>query len=220
VILIRLYPRGWRERYEAEMRVVLAEHRGGFRTKVSLLMGAFDAQLHRSTFGQSSGPNRTHTLWLSVIPSLFLIVQFLLGLDRGSSPDLVNSMGTLAMIAAVVICVWSGYSTGLVSGTTQSSVIAGGITAVMAFGVAWLVGIGLTLLEVSGFAGWVMSLHGGSGSFGLTLASVVQNIFNLYNLALGAGLAFGALVGGGILGALGMSLRSIRLAVRGLPASR
>ncbi len=101
------------------MRAVLAEHRGGFRTKVSLLMGAFDAQLHRSNFGQSSGPNRTHTLWLSVIPSLFLIVQFFLGLDRGSSPDLVNSMGTLAMIAAVVICVWSGYRTCRVSGTNS-----------------------------------------------------------------------------------------------------
>lgn len=222
MIILRLYPRAWRKRYEAEMRAVLAEHRGGFRTKVSLLVGALDAQLHRSGFGHpnSNGPNHAHALSLSVIPSVFLMVQFLLGLDLGSSPDLVNSMGTCAIIAVVVICVWSGYTAHHPGGTSRSSVIAGGITGVLSFGVAWLVGIGLQLLVVSGFAGWVMSLQGGSGYFGLTLASVMQHIFNFYNFALGVGLAFGALICGGLLGALGMSLRSVRLAMRGLPVSR
>jgi hypothetical protein len=46
--LLRLYPRAWRERYGDEVASVLAEHHVTAWTALDLLLGAFDAHLHRS----------------------------------------------------------------------------------------------------------------------------------------------------------------------------
>jgi hypothetical protein len=43
--LLRLYPRGWRGRYEAEVRALLEEHEIRLRTLIDLLIGALDARL-------------------------------------------------------------------------------------------------------------------------------------------------------------------------------
>jgi hypothetical protein len=44
--LLRLYPRAWRERYEDEMRVVLAAERPTLRLALDLIAGAVDARLN------------------------------------------------------------------------------------------------------------------------------------------------------------------------------
>jgi hypothetical protein len=44
--LLVLYPRGWRDRYGAEMRELLAQHHVSARTMLDLLFGAVDARLH------------------------------------------------------------------------------------------------------------------------------------------------------------------------------
>jgi hypothetical protein len=44
--LLVLYPRRWRDRYGAEMRELLAQHRVSARTVLDLLFGAVDARLH------------------------------------------------------------------------------------------------------------------------------------------------------------------------------
>jgi hypothetical protein len=43
--LLRLYPRGWRGRYEEEVQALLEEHEIRLRTLVDLLIGALDARL-------------------------------------------------------------------------------------------------------------------------------------------------------------------------------
>ncbi len=44
--LLHLYPRHWRERYEAEVRVLLEEHTVRLTTLADLLAGAVDARLN------------------------------------------------------------------------------------------------------------------------------------------------------------------------------
>jgi hypothetical protein len=44
--LLVLYPRRWRDRYGAEMRELLEQHRVSARTMLDLLFGAVDARLH------------------------------------------------------------------------------------------------------------------------------------------------------------------------------
>lgn len=44
--LLRLYPRAWRERYAAEVCLVLAQHRVTLWTLADVLLGALDARLH------------------------------------------------------------------------------------------------------------------------------------------------------------------------------
>ncbi|MEO7003457.1 MAG: hypothetical protein ABI274_16880, partial [Ktedonobacterales bacterium] len=45
-LLLRLYPRLWRQRYADEMALVLAQHRITFWTLLDLAIGAFDARLN------------------------------------------------------------------------------------------------------------------------------------------------------------------------------
>jgi len=46
-VVLRAYPRGWRERYGAEMSALLAERQPGWRDLLDLARGAIDARLHR-----------------------------------------------------------------------------------------------------------------------------------------------------------------------------
>jgi hypothetical protein len=45
-MLLRLYPRGWRRRYEPEMRELLAHESTSLRTVADLVAGAIDARLN------------------------------------------------------------------------------------------------------------------------------------------------------------------------------
>lgn len=49
-LLLRLYPRVWRERYEEEMLAVLEEHKVSLATFIDLLLGAVDANLSYNGF--------------------------------------------------------------------------------------------------------------------------------------------------------------------------
>ena len=44
--LVRLYPRAWRDRYEAEVIDLLDQRRPSFRDALDLVVGAVDAHLH------------------------------------------------------------------------------------------------------------------------------------------------------------------------------
>ena len=46
-LVLRLYPRRWRERYEGEMRALLAEREPGLGDLLDLALGGIDARLHR-----------------------------------------------------------------------------------------------------------------------------------------------------------------------------
>lgn len=64
--LLALYPRSWRDRYEAEVRALLDQHRVRMATLADLVAGAIDARLdpaYRSEekhMPSSSGPRRAN----------------------------------------------------------------------------------------------------------------------------------------------------------------
>ncbi len=49
--LLRLYPRAWRARYQAEVRALLDASPGGWRDALDLIVGAIDARLYPQTAG-------------------------------------------------------------------------------------------------------------------------------------------------------------------------
>lgn len=53
--LIHLYPKAWRDRYEAEFRDVLASRQPGIRDRIDIVVGAIDARLHPELPGQVPG---------------------------------------------------------------------------------------------------------------------------------------------------------------------
>ncbi|HEX4207401.1 MAG TPA: hypothetical protein VHZ51_25015 [Ktedonobacteraceae bacterium] len=73
-LLLRLYPRAWRTRYEEEFLVVLASHPFSLFEGIDLIRGAFDAQLHPGlgTTGMPL-PERTRQM-LSTLRSSLLIM--------------------------------------------------------------------------------------------------------------------------------------------------
>lgn len=59
-MLIRLYPRAWRDRYEAEMVDLLAERSVSVRDVVDLVRGAGDAHLHPQAGPTIPSAERSH----------------------------------------------------------------------------------------------------------------------------------------------------------------
>lgn len=73
--LIRLYPRRWRERYEAEILDLLAERPASIADGLDLVRGAFDAHLHPQAHGsRPAAQPLTHR-----IPGLLALAAGLLG---------------------------------------------------------------------------------------------------------------------------------------------
>ena len=54
--LLRMYPRAWRRRYGAEMRLLLAEQKLTLRTVADLLAGAIDARLNPQVRSAAQAP--------------------------------------------------------------------------------------------------------------------------------------------------------------------
>jgi hypothetical protein len=73
-LLLRLYPRAWRERYEEEFLVVLAAHPFSFFEGIDIMRGAIDAHLHPS-FGTTdlSWPEKMKQMLLTLRSSLLMI---------------------------------------------------------------------------------------------------------------------------------------------------
>ena len=101
-MLIRLYPRAWRDRYEAEVLDLLMLRGGSVRVALDLVRGAIDAHLH-----PQSGPP---VLWTHRLPGLFSLLAGLslslavLGISFRAGPDwgaAGNFMGVGVMLMLV-----------------------------------------------------------------------------------------------------------------------
>jgi hypothetical protein len=217
MILLRLYPRAWRERYEAEMLALLEEHDVTLATRLDLLRGAFDAwhEQRRSVMAPLPTVAR-RAAFLGLIPSAFIIATFLLGLVL-RSPFLVNYLGLGAPPAVVVVCLWAGIwaargrrtwrdrlGAGLVAGVS-AGLVAGALDVVVL--------IGLSMAQVV-FGLWVSPLGAPSAVVAghlqpVTVATRAANLLNLTMLlATVEGLFADAALGAAI-GAIGAALRAI-----------
>lgn len=145
--LLRLYPRVWRERYEAEMVAVLEQYHITLKTLVDLLLGALDAHLEvasrpRSTLEIRLLVQATHRTVFWAFP-LFFLGFFSFVADR-------LEMASRASPAEMPLVVW-GYRIASVSGNAALGVIL--VTGTI---------IGLVLLRdrtVAKAHGWCKSLR-------------------------------------------------------------
>lgn len=73
-LLLRLYPRSWRDRYEEEFLVVLTARPFSLFEGIDVLRGAIDAHLHPQ-FGTTdlSRTEKTRRMWLTLRASLLMI---------------------------------------------------------------------------------------------------------------------------------------------------
>ncbi|MGZ3672762.1 MAG: hypothetical protein ACXVCO_00480 [Ktedonobacterales bacterium] len=117
--LLRLYPRRWRERYEAEMSWLLEEHEVRLTTLVDLLAGSLDARLdpayvaERSAFTMRS-PRFTNVMLFSAF-ALFsaallpLLAVLLDGYEEAGIPthynDVVSAYPLLGIASSAVLMV-------------------------------------------------------------------------------------------------------------------
>jgi len=108
VRLLRLYPRAWRQRYEAEMRALLDEHEVTMRTRLDLLRGALDASLFDRRFAVNPTASALRGVRLGLVPCVFVVAQFLLGLDLHADSTLFNLLGTAIPVSLAVVCLWVG----------------------------------------------------------------------------------------------------------------
>jgi hypothetical protein len=89
-LLLRLYPRAWRDRYGDEVAFVLAEHRVTYWTALDVLLGALDAHLHGDLLPRrlTSMAHRIRSSEITIFCAfvLFCIAWLPLGLVRDPLP--------------------------------------------------------------------------------------------------------------------------------------
>src|SRR4051812_3027650 len=109
--LLGLYPKAWRDRYASEMEVLLEDRASGPFDALDLILGAFDAHLHRRGLGRGalSGKGLTMTAHVAAAAALIGAAGWLLTLifgvtssEEGSPSALfVLLISTLALLVAM-----------------------------------------------------------------------------------------------------------------------
>jgi hypothetical protein len=120
---IALYPRAWRERYEAEFLVLLAEHPPGPRETVDIVRGAIDARLHphlvQADMDERDTANGSRLSGLlGIVGGLFWIAAAFAMYGSTYYPHL----GYKDTSSAVFVAVAAGVVTGLSAMTIQRSI--------------------------------------------------------------------------------------------------
>jgi hypothetical protein len=179
VRLLRLYPPAWRERYGEEMLALLEQHHLSMRTRIDLLRGALDAQLHQRSpvMSRNRRPSVRWSLIVALLPSTFVVVHWACQLyPFPGDSTLWNALVVLGMMVAALAVTWSGTRAHRMGGTFRDSAVAGGLVGTAALLIAWIVSWGLTIAGLAAVFAWADDLRGGSGhiafSFGPYLAQV------------------------------------------------
>jgi hypothetical protein len=140
--LLRLYPRAWRARYGEEMLALLEQHHLSVRTRINLLRGALDAQLHMR--GPIMSGNRRPTvrwsLLVALLPSTFVVVHWVCQLyPFPGDSTLWDALVILGMMVAALAATWAGTSAQGMGGRLPDSAVAGGLVGLAALLIAWIV---------------------------------------------------------------------------------
>jgi hypothetical protein len=106
--LLRLYPKAWRQRYEAEMKALLDQHEVTIVTRLDLLRGAVDASLFDRRFAMSSTLPALRGVRLGLVSCAFVVAQFLLSLDLHADATVLNLLGLAVPASLAVVCLRVG----------------------------------------------------------------------------------------------------------------
>jgi hypothetical protein len=215
VRLLGLYPRAWRECYGAEMRALLEQHHVTLATRLDLLRGAWDARTEGRRYVMT--PMRSPA-WrgarLGLIPCVFPIARYLLSLDLRADITLLNVLNflnPLSLAAMVLVCLWAGKREAERDSGWGGRLVAGAAAGIVGFGASAVVQDGLMLTDFGfGITSRVIALQGGSVS-GSTFAEVVRALVNARALLSEAVLFVVAGMLGAPIGALGTTLKGVRL---------
>jgi hypothetical protein len=116
-LFVRLYPRSWRERYGDELSALLEDRPPGPADALDLLLGAFDAHLHRRAVGvRPTVGTDTQTLprlgaQAAMAAGVLWIITFAMALT--DDPALTNALMTLLSIdLTLLVLALAGMSAG------------------------------------------------------------------------------------------------------------
>lgn len=226
MLLLRLYPRAWRERYEDEMLAVLEEHDVTLATHVDLLRGAVDAwrQLRRPAMAPVP-PVVGRTAGLGAIPGVLVAAVFLLG-HVMRSQIVANRAGVVVMPAIGLVCLWAGMRVN--AGPTWRERLgaglgAGALTGLVGGAVALLVLFGLFLAQEA-FGLWVspvppVGASAGGMGVGASAGRLAGSLVKAGALLAIPTTLFADAALGAALGAIGAVLNAVRVGPgRGSPA--
>jgi hypothetical protein len=194
--LLRLYPAGWRERYETEFLVVLEARPAGPRGWLDVVVGAIDAHLHPELIGAEPRP------WTHRLPGLFALGAGLIWSSffvRALTGDPAQEWGD-SIGFAIVLMIVALPGDHLVAcrrhiGATVAAIV---VAMVLAQALPWSVAEGLLNLIVGVSAGLLV----GSGM--LTLVAIRAGVGpGLRWLMLGAAILLPAVVAIPVLGGFG-----------------
>jgi len=212
--LLRLYPRAWRRRYEAEMRAVVEQHHVTLATRLDLLRGALDAWQDQRRFAMA--PESAAAVWrgarLGIVPSAFIVAQFLLGLVGSDNSDLhavLTLMWPASVAALFLVCLRAGAGEAGRGSAWRSRLAAGAAAGLVSVALVLIVNNGLTLADFGlGISRFVLGLQGIQVS-GDSFATVAARVFATQVVAGAAALTLaGGLLGAG-LAALGTPLNAL-----------
>jgi hypothetical protein len=215
--LLRLYPRQFRERYEDEMLAVLEQHDVTLATHLDLLRAAWDAWLpqRRSVMAHTLGIARRSAL-LGLVPSAFVLAQFLLGFvaPRVDS-TILNTVGLASMLVTLPICLGAATWELRRGGAWRACLIAGAVAGAVAMLAQMALHDALTFLDLAfGITAFMLGAQGYHMFMIGTVASAAGVTFSPSSLLVGLAAtlvvsALGAAIGG-LTGSAAARVRGLR----------
>jgi hypothetical protein len=197
------------------MLAVLEQHDVTLATRLDLLRGAWDAWTEQRRYVMAPLPAAAwRGIRLGLIPCVFPLARYLLSLDLRADITLLNLLNILnppSLAAMVLVCLWAGKREAERDSGWGGRLVAGGAAGIVGFGASVVVQDGLILTDLGfGITSRVIALQGGSVS-GSTFAEVVRALVNAPALLSQARDFVVAGVLGALIGALGTTLRGVRL---------
>ena len=106
-LLIRLYPKSWRDRYGEELACLLEDRPPGPSDALDLVFGAFDAHLHRSRLGHggASGTTPPPAVRVGSIAAIVGGVLWMLALVVAVHGHMADSNPPMALAAVSMLCI-------------------------------------------------------------------------------------------------------------------
>lgn len=209
--LLRLYPKAWRQRYEAEMQALLDQHEVTIGTRLDLLRGALDASLFDRGFAMRPTQPALRGARLGLVPCAFVVAHYLLRLDLNADTTLLNLLNTAVLASLVVACLWVGKGEAERGTGWAARLVAGAAAGACGLLTSTIVADGLLLADLRfGVTSFVIALQGGSMS-GSDFADVARALLNLQWLGTTAVAVVVAGIVGAVIAAAGTVFRGVRI---------